>query len=200
MAKQPGRSESRLAAPRDEGWKGQQAGDPEEVGVQDEVRGVTAGHAALRARPVLHPPGPHGPRPHGNVCGRVPVDQKCPVLGRGRSGALGRGRWLPLGHPPCPSRGRARTQPPRWPEAPAGHSRLTPPSTPSDLALRNCLLTADLTVKIGDYGLSQGKYREDYFVTADQLWVPLRWIAPELVDEVHGNLLVVDQTKASNVW
>ncbi|XP_016061767.1 PREDICTED: serine/threonine-protein kinase LMTK1 [Miniopterus natalensis] len=70
----------------------------------------------------------------------------------------------------------------------------------SDLALRNCLLTADLTVKIGDYGLSHSKYREDYFVTADQLWVPLRWIAPELVDEVHGNLLVVDQTKASNVW
>ncbi|XP_036853195.2 serine/threonine-protein kinase LMTK1 isoform X4 [Manis javanica] len=70
----------------------------------------------------------------------------------------------------------------------------------SDLALRNCLLTADLTVKVGDYGLSHGKYREDYFVTADQLWVPLRWIAPELVDEVHSNLLVVDQTKASNVW
>ncbi|XP_053766782.1 serine/threonine-protein kinase LMTK1 isoform X3 [Desmodus rotundus] len=70
----------------------------------------------------------------------------------------------------------------------------------SDLALRNCLLTADLTVKIGDYGLSHRKYREDYFVTADQLWVPLRWIAPELVDEVHCNLLVVDQTKASNVW
>ncbi|XP_069916277.1 serine/threonine-protein kinase LMTK1 isoform X2 [Oryctolagus cuniculus] len=70
----------------------------------------------------------------------------------------------------------------------------------SDLALRNCLLTGDLTVKIGDYGLSHCKYREDYFVTADQLWVPLRWIAPELVDEVHSNLLVVDQTKASNVW
>ncbi|XP_006869702.1 PREDICTED: serine/threonine-protein kinase LMTK1 [Chrysochloris asiatica] len=70
----------------------------------------------------------------------------------------------------------------------------------SDLALRNCLLSADLTVKIGDYGLSHCKYREDYFVTADQLWVSLRWIAPELVDEVHSNLLVVDQTKASNVW
>ncbi|XP_049714767.1 serine/threonine-protein kinase LMTK1 [Elephas maximus indicus] len=70
----------------------------------------------------------------------------------------------------------------------------------SDLALRNCLLSADLTVKIGDYGLSHCKYREDYLVTADQLWVPLRWIAPELVDEVHSNLLVVDQTKASNVW
>ncbi|XP_028709445.1 serine/threonine-protein kinase LMTK1 isoform X2 [Peromyscus leucopus] len=70
----------------------------------------------------------------------------------------------------------------------------------SDLALRNCLLTADLTVKVGDYGLSHCKYREDYLVTTDQLWVPLRWIAPELVDEVHGNLLVVDQTKTSNVW
>ncbi|XP_062448074.1 serine/threonine-protein kinase LMTK1 [Rhea pennata] len=70
----------------------------------------------------------------------------------------------------------------------------------SDLALRNCLLTADLTVKIGDYGLSHCKYKDDYFVTADQLWVPLRWIAPELIDEVHGNLLIVDQTKSSNVW
>ncbi|XP_029453322.1 serine/threonine-protein kinase LMTK1 [Rhinatrema bivittatum] len=70
----------------------------------------------------------------------------------------------------------------------------------SDLALRNCSLTADLTVKIGDYGLSHCKYKEDYFVTTDQLWVPLRWIAPELIDEVHGNLLVVDQTKSSNIW
>ncbi|XP_057214802.1 serine/threonine-protein kinase LMTK1 isoform X2 [Triplophysa rosa] len=70
----------------------------------------------------------------------------------------------------------------------------------SDLALRNCLLTSDINVKIGDYGLSHNKYKDDYFVTSDQTWIPLRWIAPELVDEVHGNLLVVDQTKESNVW
>uniref|UniRef100_A0A8C9WHI1 non-specific serine/threonine protein kinase n=1 Tax=Scleropages formosus TaxID=113540 RepID=A0A8C9WHI1_SCLFO len=70
----------------------------------------------------------------------------------------------------------------------------------SDLALRNCLLTADMTVKIGDYGLSHNKYKDDYFVTPDQLWVPLRWIAPEIIDEVHGNLLMVDQTKTSNIW
>ncbi|XP_038846821.1 serine/threonine-protein kinase LMTK1 [Salvelinus namaycush] len=70
----------------------------------------------------------------------------------------------------------------------------------SDLALRNCLLTADVTVKIGDYGLSHNKYKDDYFVTSDQMYVPLRWIAPELIDEVHGNLLVVGQSKQSNVW
>ncbi|KAJ7989945.1 hypothetical protein DPEC_G00309740 [Dallia pectoralis] len=70
----------------------------------------------------------------------------------------------------------------------------------SDLALRNCLLTSEMTVKIGDYGLSHSRYKDDYFVTPDQIWVPLRWIAPELIDDVHGNLLVVDQTKDSNVW
>ncbi|XP_078257509.1 LOW QUALITY PROTEIN: serine/threonine-protein kinase LMTK1 [Rhinoraja longicauda] len=70
----------------------------------------------------------------------------------------------------------------------------------SDLALRNCLLSADLTVKLGDYGLSHNKYKQDYLVTPDQLWIPLRWIAPELIDDVHGNLLVVDQTKISNIW
>ncbi|KAF7664477.1 hypothetical protein LDENG_00176670 [Lucifuga dentata] len=70
----------------------------------------------------------------------------------------------------------------------------------SDLALRNCLLTSEMSVKIGDYGLSHSRYKDDYYITQDQIWVPLRWIAPELIDEVHGNLLVVDQTKTSNVW
>lgn len=29
----------------------------------------------------------------------------------------------------------------------------------SDLALRNCLLTSDMSVKIGDYGLSHSRYK-----------------------------------------
>ncbi|XP_061611311.1 serine/threonine-protein kinase LMTK1 isoform X4 [Phyllopteryx taeniolatus] len=72
--------------------------------------------------------------------------------------------------------------------------------THSDLALRNCLLTADVTVKIGDYGLSHTKYKDDYLVTPDQTYVPLRWIAPELVDDLRGNLLVAKQTQQSNIW
>lgn len=69
----------------------------------------------------------------------------------------------------------------------------------SDLALRNCLLTSDLTVRIGDYGLSHNHYKEDYYLTPDKLWIPLRWIAPELL-EFRGGLVVTDQTKTSNVW
>ncbi|XP_046702509.1 uncharacterized protein lmtk3 isoform X2 [Silurus meridionalis] len=70
----------------------------------------------------------------------------------------------------------------------------------SDLALRNCLLTSDLTVRIGDYGLSHNHYKEDYYLTPDKLWIPLRWIAPELLEEFRGELMVTDQTKTSNVW
>ncbi|XP_049438500.1 uncharacterized protein lmtk3 isoform X2 [Epinephelus fuscoguttatus] len=69
----------------------------------------------------------------------------------------------------------------------------------SDLALRNCLLTSDLTVRIGDYGLSHNHYK-DYYLTPDKLWIPLRWIAPELLEEYRGSLIVTDQTKTSNVW
>ncbi|KAM9783421.1 serine/threonine-protein kinase LMTK1-like isoform 2-T2 [Syngnathus typhle] len=70
----------------------------------------------------------------------------------------------------------------------------------SDLALRNCQLTSEMSVKIGDYGLGHSLFKEDYYATQDQIWVPLRWMAPELIDQVHGNVLVVDQTKASNIW
>ncbi|XP_020502385.2 uncharacterized protein lmtk3 isoform X2 [Labrus bergylta] len=70
----------------------------------------------------------------------------------------------------------------------------------SDLALRNCLLTSDLTVRIGDYGLSHNHYKEDYYLTPDKLWIPLRWISPELLEEYRGSLIVTDQTKTSNVW
>eukprot|EP00063_Salmo_salar_P082306 XP_014057141.1 PREDICTED: serine/threonine-protein kinase LMTK3 isoform X4 [Salmo salar] len=70
----------------------------------------------------------------------------------------------------------------------------------SDLALRNCLLTSDLTVRIGDYGLSHNHYKDDYYLTSDKLWIPLRWIAPELLEEYRGSLIVTDQTKTSNLW
>uniref|UniRef100_A0A8V5GUD6 non-specific serine/threonine protein kinase n=1 Tax=Melopsittacus undulatus TaxID=13146 RepID=A0A8V5GUD6_MELUD len=69
-----------------------------------------------------------------------------------------------------------------------------------DLALRNVLLTSELTVRLGDYGLAQSNYREDYYVTPSGLWVPLRWVAPELLGETHGTLVMGEQSKESNVW
>lgn len=70
----------------------------------------------------------------------------------------------------------------------------------SDLALRNCFLTADLTVKVGDYGIGPYRYKEDYIITEDDVFAPLRWLAPELVGERHGGVITMEQTKPSNVW
>ncbi|CAN9505892.1 unnamed protein product [Ophioblennius macclurei] len=70
----------------------------------------------------------------------------------------------------------------------------------SDLALRNCYLTADLTVKVGDYGIGPYRYKEDYIITEDDVFAPLRWLAPELVGERHGGVISMEQTKPSNVW
>ncbi|XP_055366605.1 serine/threonine-protein kinase LMTK2 [Betta splendens] len=70
----------------------------------------------------------------------------------------------------------------------------------SDLALRNCYLTADLTVKVGDYGIGPYRYKEDYIITEDDVFAPLRWLAPELVGERHGGVITMEQTKPGNVW
>ncbi|XP_023665051.2 serine/threonine-protein kinase LMTK2-like isoform X1 [Paramormyrops kingsleyae] len=70
----------------------------------------------------------------------------------------------------------------------------------SDLALRNCFITTDLTVKIGDYGIGPSKYKEDYITTEEESAIPLRWMAPELLSELHGTVLMEKQTKAGNVW
>uniref|UniRef100_A0AAZ3RKU6 non-specific serine/threonine protein kinase n=1 Tax=Oncorhynchus tshawytscha TaxID=74940 RepID=A0AAZ3RKU6_ONCTS len=70
----------------------------------------------------------------------------------------------------------------------------------SDLALRNCYLTADLTVKVGDYSIGPYRYKEDYIITEDDESAPLRWMAPELVGERHGGVITLDQTKPGNVW
>ncbi|XP_038619878.1 serine/threonine-protein kinase LMTK2 [Tachyglossus aculeatus] len=70
----------------------------------------------------------------------------------------------------------------------------------SDLALRNCFLTSDLNVKVGDYGIGFSRYKEDYIETEDKKVFPLRWTAPELVTSFQDRLLTADQTKYSNIW
>ncbi|KAM6250093.1 serine/threonine-protein kinase LMTK2 isoform 2-T4 [Porphyrio hochstetteri] len=70
----------------------------------------------------------------------------------------------------------------------------------SDLALRNCFLTSDLNVKVGDYGIGFSRFKEDYIETEEKKLVPLRWTAPELITSFQDRLLSAEQNKYSNIW
>ncbi|KAI1895989.1 hypothetical protein AGOR_G00090190 [Albula goreensis] len=69
-----------------------------------------------------------------------------------------------------------------------------------DLALRSCFLTTDMTVKVGDYGIGPSRWKEDYITTGAEPAVPLRWMAPELIGELHGSIITTEQSKPGNVW
>lgn len=62
-----------------------------------------------------------------------------------------------------------------------------------DLAARNCMVAEDLTVKIGDFGMTRDVYETDYYRKGGKGLLPVRWMAPEsLKDGVF--------TSQSDVW
>lgn len=62
-----------------------------------------------------------------------------------------------------------------------------------DLAARNCMVAEDLTVKIGDFGMTRDIYETDYYRKGGKGLLPVRWMAPEsLKDGVF--------TSQSDVW
>ncbi|XP_032831909.2 uncharacterized protein LOC116955065 [Petromyzon marinus] len=69
-----------------------------------------------------------------------------------------------------------------------------------DLALRNCLLSTDLTVKIGDYGIGPDKHPDDYVDLGVGDPVALRWLAPELLLNLNAQPRAAPQTAPGNVW
>ncbi|KAL5273262.1 InR family protein [Megaselia abdita] len=48
-----------------------------------------------------------------------------------------------------------------------------------DLAARNCMVASDLTVKIGDFGMTKDVYETDYYRKLTKGLLPVRWMAPE---------------------
>ena len=48
-----------------------------------------------------------------------------------------------------------------------------------DLAARNCMVCDDLTVKIGDFGMTRDIYETDYYRKGTKGLLPVRWMAPE---------------------
>ena len=62
-----------------------------------------------------------------------------------------------------------------------------------DLAARNCMVAEDLTVKIGDFGMTRDIYEMDYYRKGGKGLLPVRWMAPEsLKDGVF--------TSQTDVW
>ncbi|XP_075146426.1 insulin-like receptor [Haematobia irritans] len=56
-----------------------------------------------------------------------------------------------------------------------------------DLAARNCMVAADLTVKIGDFGMTRDIYENDYYRKGTKGLLPVRWMSPEsLKDGVYS--------------
>lgn len=68
-----------------------------------------------------------------------------------------------------------------------------------DLAARNCLVMSDYTLKIGDYGIADHLYKEDYFVSGADL-LPIRWMAPESLKLENGSWKSNSFTKDSDIW
>ncbi|XP_064607698.1 insulin-like peptide receptor isoform X2 [Liolophura sinensis] len=48
-----------------------------------------------------------------------------------------------------------------------------------DLAARNCMVAADNTVKIGDFGMTRDIYETDYYRKQGKGLLPVRWMPPE---------------------
>ncbi|XP_045462798.1 uncharacterized protein LOC123672648 [Harmonia axyridis] len=68
----------------------------------------------------------------------------------------------------------------------------------SDLACRNCQLTSNLTVKLGDYGLASTKYPGDYYEGIPTISV--RWCAPESIRHTSTTIQPDRVTREANVW
>lgn len=62
-----------------------------------------------------------------------------------------------------------------------------------DLAARNIMVSEDMTVKIGDFGMTRDIYETDYYRKGTKGLLPVRWMPPEsLKDGVF--------TSMSDVW
>ena len=52
-----------------------------------------------------------------------------------------------------------------------------------DFAARNCMVSGDLIVKIGDFGMTRDIYCSDYYRMGWNRAVPVRWMAPESLND-----------------
>ncbi|XP_062567208.1 serine/threonine-protein kinase LMTK2-like isoform X2 [Saccostrea cucullata] len=68
-----------------------------------------------------------------------------------------------------------------------------------DFSCRNCLVMSDLSVKVGDYGVAEDHYREDYYDTGQNL-LPIRWMSPGTLELQDHIWQVTKFSRESNIW
>lgn len=62
-----------------------------------------------------------------------------------------------------------------------------------DIASRNCLINAQRTVKLADFGMTRSVAGNDYYRFVRKGMLPIRWMAPESLE--HGRFTI-----ASDMW
>ncbi|CAL7950409.1 unnamed protein product [Xylocopa violacea] len=62
-----------------------------------------------------------------------------------------------------------------------------------DIASRNCLVSAQRVVKLGDFGMTRPMYENDYYKFSRKAMLPVRWMAPE-------SLALGIFTPATDIW
>lgn len=131
------------------GWEVGPQGRGATLGRKHEPRAESGGEEARRGGVTGERGRGRGHRGEGGV-------RRGGGLGRRRNQGRGRGVRARRERGGAWAVGGAGSYPPP-PRCPLLTSRPCP--APSDLALRNCLLTSDLTVRIGDYGLAHSNYK-----------------------------------------
>ncbi|CAL1295589.1 unnamed protein product [Larinioides sclopetarius] len=71
--------------------------------------------------------------------------------------------------------------------------------THMDLAAHNCFVCKDFSIKVGDYGISFDKCREDYYCLGG-IALPIRWCSPETLLCTDATIETKEITKEANVW
>ena len=62
-----------------------------------------------------------------------------------------------------------------------------------DLAARNCLVSQDEVVKVGDLGMARHMYTSNFYLAQSNHSMPIRWMAPESISDRTF-------TSQSDVW
>ncbi|CAL1540520.1 unnamed protein product, partial [Lymnaea stagnalis] len=69
----------------------------------------------------------------------------------------------------------------------------------NDLSARNCLVMSNNAIKIGDYGISDTLFKDDYYNSGREL-LPIRWMAPETLIQVDGTWTSSLGDKETDIW